>query len=193
MIKINPTKKLIISLIAIMLMLVVALSVSAEDIPKPAAPVDPLAGFLQPDGTLAITGAGDSAAPLSISSSGTGLEGTPCTNLYATMDEYCSGHVRIAYQCRETIDGPEWTQISENCANYLGGGICVMEDNKAVCDSFAGSTSQGKKMLWIALGLIVVGGSLIFIPFLAPGPQIVGAVMMLISIWLFIKLYLGGV
>jgi len=167
--------------LSLILMMLICIA-SALALPKPSNPADP---FESPQ-TLSIYGS-DSLPVLDITASENTLMGSECSNLYATSGEYCSGHVRVYFQCLPAIDGSQWEQRSENCADYPGGGRCVEEDGKAQCVDYAGTTSYGKKMLVIGI-VLIVGGVLAGIY----GHPIF-FILVIMGVWLLIKMYLGGV
>ncbi len=135
---------------------------------------------------------GTSGLPdMDIHPSSLSIAGSACSALYSTTNEYCSGHIRIYYQCLDTIEGPEYQQRTENCAEYPGGGICVQDGSKARCESYTGTTSYGKKLLMTGIGLIA-GGILLMI--LAPLLfKIGGMALILLGLYYLLKLWLGGV
>lgn len=200
-----------LSMIAMLAMILILCIGLAYAIDKPSHPDDPF----EPDGlsTLSVADSGDNTLPpLSIAPSPNSLMGSSCSNLYKTTGEYCSSHIRIYYQCLETMDGGEWQQRSENCGDYPGGGRCIEEDGQAKCVDFAGTSPYGTKMLVIGLVLIAVGVGTFFIPFrkknrgkgrgkgkskkrsmLPYFVWLLGIVLVLLGIWMLIKMILGGV
>ena len=118
----------------------------------PVAPLDP---FGQ---DVLLSAFGDTSLPaLDLSAYPLSVMGTQCSNVYATTGDYCSGNIRIYYQCLQTMDGSEWQQRSENCEDYPGKGRCSEADGQARCVDFAGSTSSTRAMIIIGIVLIIGG------------------------------------
>lgn len=161
----------------------------AYAIPQPNQPNDPFSSIQ----TLSITGGSDNL-DLDISPSSLSIMGSSCSNLYSTTGEYCSGHVRIYYQCFETLDGGQWQQRSENCEDYSG--RCVEEDGKAKCVDGYGQTPYGKKLLWIGVSLIFIGlliCVLSLIGVIHPFFIFLGALLVYLGSTMLIKFIVGGV
>jgi len=78
------------------------------------------------------------------------IEGEPCYEKYKTTEGYCSGNIRIYYQCAPRTSGLEWTRQSENCGDYNG--RCVIRDNKATC--IVGGPYSGSNIT-IIIGFII--------------------------------------
>lgn len=172
-------KKLTLSILAAVIAL---MSIAiAESIPKPSQPSDPF----EPSVLLSVYGS-SSLPALDITASNS-FAGTACTEKYASTGSYCSGHVRVYYQCLPTMDGNEWQQRSENCGDYPGGGICAMEDGQATCKDYAGQTEYGRKMLFMGIGLVVVGALAGF--FVHP----ILFLLIPMGVWILIKLWVGGI
>ena len=171
-------KKISLTILSIILCCAVVLA-----IPKPDQPADPFSTSEYE--TLSVSGESQSLPALDISASPNSLMGSECTNLYASTGDYCSGHVRIYYQCLPTLYGSEWQQRNENCEDYEG--RCIEEDGRAKCVDYPGSTSHGKKMLFIGIALIVIG--VLAGIFAHP----IFFLLCILGIWMIIKMYLGGV
>ena len=160
-------------------------AVADQDISQPDNPGDP---FANSGGTLFSIFKGDSALPpLDITLSTSSIMGSECSNLYTSTGHYCSGHLRIYYQCLPTMDGGEWQQRSENCGDYPGGGRCSQGSGKAECVDYLGDTTHGKKLLWWGIGLIILGLVLGF--FVHP----LFFIIAIIGIYTLYKFFLGGV
>ena len=156
------------------------LAASAIAIDQPENQADP---FESPH-TLSVYG--DSGLPdLDITPSPLSIMGSECSNLYKTTSEYCSGHVRIYYQCLETMDGGEWQQRSENCEDYSG--RCIEEDGQAKCVDGLGQTGYGKKMLYWGIGLLIAG--VLAGIFIHP----IFYLIVIYAIYILIKFFMGGV
>lgn len=164
----------------ILMIVLILASVSVLAITQPENPEDP---FSSPQ-LLSVYG--DSALPpLDITTSPLSIMGSECSNLYVTTGEYCSGHVRIYYQCLQTMEGAEWQQRNENCEDYSG--RCIEEDGKAKCVDGYGQTGFGKKLLIWGIGLLIVG---------AVAGYFIHPILFLVAVygvWLLIKFFLGGV
>ena len=154
------------------------MSASAFAISQPDAPKDPFQ-------SLTLTVANDGSLPNLDISAMNSFAGTECSNLYASSNEYCSGHVRIYYQCLPTVDGGEWQQRSENCEDYSG--RCIEEDGSARCVDGYGQTGFGKKLLVWGVVLILVGIGL------AIWVNPIFFALVIIGVVLLIKFFLGGV
>ncbi len=82
----------------------------------------------------------------------TTIEGETCYKEYATTEGYCSGNIRIYYQCLQRLEGKQWIRQSENCGDYDG--RCVIRDGKATCITGEGGGISGKTIL-IIVGVIL--------------------------------------
>jgi len=49
---------------------------------------------------------------------GASIEGEPCSNQYKISGSYCSGNIRMYYQCLPSSTGLTWQKRSENCGDY---------------------------------------------------------------------------
>jgi hypothetical protein len=125
------------------------------------------------------------------------IAGQSCSNMYATTGEYCSGHIRQYYQCLPSTTGGQWERRSENCMDYLTGGICMEDSGKATCE--VGVTEHVRNTsIWLSVAIIVGIGLLIggfFLPtiYLKIAAMFVGGLLLLYGINLAQKLILGGV
>ena len=123
--------------------------------------------------------------------------GQPCTNLYATTGEYCSGHIRQYYQCVPSTTGGQWERRSENCADYFTGGICMEDSGKATCE--VGVTDHVKNTtIWLLVAIIagiilLIGGFFLPTMYLKIAAMFVGGLLIVYGINLAQKLVLGGV
>ena len=77
--------------------------------------------------------------------------GDSCTNEWSTTGDYCSGLIRIYYQCVPSLNGLIWEQRSENCGSY--GGRCMIKDGVAQCVDLPGETPYSHKVMLIGFGL----------------------------------------
>jgi len=151
-------------------------------IDKPLAPSDPF------DSNVLLSVYGKSSLPaLDISASPLSIAGSECSNIYASTGDYCSGNIRIYYQCLQTMSGMEWQQRSENCEDYLGKGRCTESDGKARCVDFAGSRTESKAVIIVSIALILIGLVLGF----TFHPIFFGLVIL--GIYFLIKTISGGV
>ena len=130
----------------------------------------------------------DSSLPtLDISASPLSIMGSQCSNRYATTGDYCSGNIRIYYQCLQTADGMEWQQRSENCEDYPGKARCSEADGTAKCVDFAGSNDNTRLM--VILGIVFIIGGIVL--------GIVGHPVMFImavaGVIMIIKVLSGGI
>jgi len=82
----------------------------------------------------------------------TTIEGERCYEEYGTTEGYCSGNIRIYYQCLQRMEGLEWIRQSENCGDYSG--RCVIKDSKAQC--ITGETKTSTKTIAIVIGIILL-------------------------------------
>lgn len=78
------------------------------------------------------------------------IEGTACTNRYATSGDYCSGNIRMYYQCDYKNGGLTWQKRSENCMDY--GYLCVSGD--CVLTSTQNILYKNIKQVLVFLGII---------------------------------------
>ena len=81
------------------------------------------------------------------------IEGTSCTNRYATSGDYCSGNIRMYYQCDYKDGGLTWQKRSENCGDYNY--ICYAGD----CVESSTSNVFMKNAMLIIGGIIALGGA----------------------------------
>jgi len=49
---------------------------------------------------------------------GASITGEPCSNQYKITGSYCSGNLRIYYQCLPSSSGWIWQKRVENCGDY---------------------------------------------------------------------------
>jgi len=172
-----------ILLFGIMVLVMMGMAFAQPDSPPPETD-DP---FETTDGAFSLIGGEEETPSIDLTPSGSSLSGSSCSNQYATTNEYCSGEVRIYYQCLPTADGLEWQQRSENCGDYVGGGRCVEEGNKAKCVDMGGDTSYGKTVLALSMVLIIIGSILGY--YVSPWLYTI----ILPGIILLIQFILGGV
>jgi len=147
-IKRNKMKK-IIYLIMSLILISSVLAVS-----KPAQQPDPFKVFyLTVAGTQKLT-AFDIAPPPS------SIVGRECTNLYSTTGDYCSGHLRVYYQCLPHLDGNWYEQRTENCKDYDG--RCSVINNVARCTDMSGTSPYSRNLFITGLivNLLLIGGGL---------------------------------
>jgi len=83
----------------------------------------------------------------------TTIEGTICYKEYGTTEGYCSGDIRIYYQCLQRMEGLQWIRQSENCADYDG--RCVIREGKATCLTGESGGFSGTTII-IIVGIIIV-------------------------------------
>lgn len=165
-------------------MLCICYSGSAYAMDKPANPSDPFNSYST---SLSFMSTEQILPSLSIAPSENTLMGSACSNLYATTGDYCSGHMRIYYQCLETLDGGEWQQRTENCEDYIGGGRCAVQSGQAKCVDYAGTSSHGKALLFWGIGFLIVGviGGIFVHP--------IFYMAVVLGLWLLLKFFVGGV
>ncbi|MFC1591653.1 hypothetical protein ACFL43_03915 [Thermodesulfobacteriota bacterium] len=183
-----------IKLIGIFVCCLLALNI-AYALDKPQQQSDPFDVYQEKESILSFTSEKSYLLPdIDISSSPLSIMGSSCSNLYSTTGEYCSGHVRIYYQCLQTVEGSEWQQRNENCEDYSG--RCIEEDGQAKCVDGYGQTSYGKKILWTGILLIVVGAAfciLVFMGIIHPFFVFLGALLVYLGVTMLIKFFVGGV
>jgi len=121
---------------------------------KPAHQPDPFTTFY-----MSITGTQQVEA-LSVAPNPDSIVGKECTNIYSTIGDYCSGHLRIYYQCLPHTDGNWYEQRTENCENYDG--RCAVVNSKAQCVDMPGTSPYSRKLFIAGLifSLTLIGGGI---------------------------------
>ena len=126
----------------------------------------------------------------------TSIQGTSCTNLYETTGDYCSGHLRIYYQCLPTLDGGQWEQRTEDCESY--GGRCSELFTEAKCVDYPTSSPRSKIIIAVSILFLIISALLIVFSkkmFKKAWaiPLTIGILLAILALWTIFTVIVGGI